>query len=331
MKANKSVKIVAMGKYLPKKVLSADIEKKHGIPLGWSERYSGVNSRHHVTFESGGYMGARAIEKALEKASISLKDIDLIISASATFDYPLPNQASIIKQELNDGLTLDIGTIDIDTTCLSFVSGFDLASKLLDGKQYKNIVLVSSEISSKGLDESNWETLTLFGDAAVAAVLQFDETCDAEFIKGGIKTYSIGATYTMIEGGGNVCPVKEFSYDSKLHTFQMSGKKLLKLAKQKIPLFMDWFFEDLPYSLTDIEVIIPHQASKMGLLVFTQLYPFKPDQIRGNLSTNGNCIAASIPMVLHDEIEAKRIQRGQLVLLTGTSAGFSIGGVLIKY
>ena len=31
------------------------------------------------------------------------------------------------------------------------------------------------------------------------------------------------------------------------------------------------------------------------------------------------------------EIEAKRIQRGQLVLLTGTSAGFSIGGVLIKY
>ena len=331
MKANKSVKIVAMGKYLPKKVLSADIEKKHGIPLGWSERYSGVNSRHHVTFESGGYMGARAIEKALEKASISLKDIDLIISASATFDYPLPNQASIIKQELNDGLALDIGTIDIDTTCLSFVSGFDLASKLLDGKQYKNIVLVSSEISSKGLDESNWETLTLFGDAAVAAVLQFDETCDAEFIKGGIKTYSIGATYTMIEGGGNVCPVKEFSYDSKLHTFQMSGKKLLKLAKQKIPLFMDWFFEDLPYSLTDIEVIIPHQASKMGLLVFTQLYPFKPDQIRGNLSTNGNCIAASIPMVLHDEIEAKRIQRGQLVLLTGTSAGFSIGGVLIKY
>ncbi len=331
MKANKSVKIVAMGKYLPKKVLSADIEKKHGIPLGWSERYSGVNSRHHVTFESGGYMGARAIEKALEKASISLKDIDLIISASATFDYPLPNQASIIKQELNDGLALDIGTIDIDTTCLSFVSGFDLASKLLDGKQYKNIVLVSSEISSKGLDESNWETLTLFGDAAVAAVLQFDETCDAEFIKGGIKTYSVGATYTMIEGGGNVCPVKEFSYDSKLHTFQMSGKKLLKLAKQKIPLFMDWFFEDLPYSLTDIEVIIPHQASKMGLLVFTQLYPFKPDQIRGNLSTNGNCIAASIPMVLHDEIEAKRIQRGQLVLLTGTSAGFSIGGVLIKY
>ena len=331
MKANKSVKIVAMGKYLPKKVLSADIEKKNGIPLGWSERYSGVNSRHHVTFESGGYMGARAIEKALEKASISLKDIDLIISASATFDYPLPNQASIIKQELNDGLALDIGTIDIDTTCLSFVSGFDLASKLLDGKQYKNIVLVSSEISSKGLDESNWETLTLFGDAAVAAVLQFDETCDAEFIKGGIKTYSVGATYTMIEGGGNVCPVKEFSYDSKLHTFQMSGKKLLKLAKQKIPLFMDWFFEDLPYSLTDIEVIIPHQASKMGLLVFTQLYPFKPDQIRGNLSTNGNCIAASIPMVLHDEIEAKRIQRGQLVLLTGTSAGFSIGGVLIKY
>src|SRR5688500_4560063 len=99
MSAHKPIRIVGFGKYLPKQVLSCDIEKKYGLPNGWSERYSGVKSRHHVTFESNGYMGARAIENALENANVSLSEIDLIISAAATFDYPLPNRSSIIKSE----------------------------------------------------------------------------------------------------------------------------------------------------------------------------------------------------------------------------------------
>ena len=95
-------------------------------------------------------MGARAIESALENSRFrSYQILTLIISAGATFDYPLPNQSSIIKSELEEGLKYDIPTIDIDTTCLSFVTSFDIASKMMDNYQYKNIIIVSSEISFK--------------------------------------------------------------------------------------------------------------------------------------------------------------------------------------
>jgi len=320
-----------MGKYLPKKIDSSELEQKYGVPLGWSIKNSGVQYRHQVTTESAALMGARAIENALEKGDLLLTDLDLIISASATFDYPIPSQSSVIKNELKDSGKQDIGTVDINSTCLSFVSAFEMASNMLDGKQYKKIAIVSSEISSKGLDTENWETLTLFGDAAVAAIVEYDSKGESYLIKSGTRTYSQGVFDTMIKGGGNQYHVSEYSYSSKLHTFQMNGFKLLKLAKKRIPDFMNWFFKGMDFSLTDVDVIIPHQASKMGLSIFNTLYKFKENQLKSNLDNYGNCIAASIPLVLHDEIENGNIKRGDTCMLTGTSAGFSIGGVLIKY
>lgn len=331
MRIEKPVRIVSTGKYLPEAIPSSIIEKKFGIPEGWSEKNSGVKSRHHVTFETGGYMGARAIEKALEKASMVLSDIDLIIAASATFDYPLPSKASVIKSELKNALNINTAILDVDTTCLSFVNAFEVASKFLDGKNYRNIIIVSSEISSKGLNPDNWETLTLFGDGAAAVILSYDEKAESGFIKGGQRTYSEGVEYTMIQGGGNKYFIKDFPYDAKLHSFKMEGIKLLRLAKAKIPDFMKWFFSELSISITDIDMIIPHQASRTGLQIFRNLFDFKENQLSGNLISHGNCIAASIPMVLHDEIESGSLKRGDLCFMTGTSAGFSIGGVLIRY
>lgn len=331
MITGKPIKILAMGTYLPKQLSSAEIESRHGIPSGWSMKYSGVSTRHHVTHESNGFMGARAAERALEKTNMSLNDIDMLISASGTYDYPLPNQASIIKNELSGGEKTDFPAIDIDSTCLSFVAAMDFASKILDGKSMKTILIISSEVASKGLNHDNWETTTLFGDGAAAAIVTYDDNSDSLFIKGAQKTYSEGVYHTLIEGGGNVKFFKEHPYDQEMHSFKMDGKKLLRLAKKKIPLFITDFFKDLPTKLEDIDAIIPHQGSKMGIHIFEKMYTLKEAQVKKTLSKYGNCIAASIPLTLSDSIDSGSIKRGDLCFLSGTSAGFSIGGVLIKY
>lgn len=331
MKHPKPVRIAGFGKYLPSEMTSRELEHKFTLPYGWSEKYSGVATRHQVSFETNGYMGARAIEAALANAKIKLADIDMIISASATFDYPLPNSASVIKSELTDGLQSDIPAIDIDSTCLSFVSAFEYASILLDGHQYKRIAIVSSEISSIASNPCNWETLTLFGDAAAAIILQYDPDSSSQFLKGGQKTYTEGVYDTIIKGGGNKYYFKDYSFNPDLHSFAMNGLNLLRLAQKKVPEFMNWFFSDLPVSMDDIDVIIPHQTSKTGINLFKKLYPLKVNQMKESLCHYGNCIAASIPLTLCDSIENNEIKRGDLCLLCGTSAGFSIGAVLIKY
>jgi 3-oxoacyl-[acyl-carrier-protein] synthase-3 len=54
---------------------------------------------------------------------------------------------------------------------------------------------------------------------------------------------------------------------------------------------------------------------------------FRPAQVICNLPQRGNCIAASIPLALAEAVESGRIQRGQRVLLAGTGAGVTLGGL----
>lgn len=331
MSQTKPIRIVGMGKYLPKAVLSEEIERKHGLPVGWSKKYSGVENRHIVTTENNGIMGARAAEEALKDASMSLKDIDLLLCGSGTYDYPIPNQASVIKAEMKNGNQFDAPAIDIDSTCLSFVAALDFAAKILDGKSYKNILIVSSEVSSIGINPANWETLTLFGDGAAAVIISYDENSASQFIKGGQRTYSEGVYHTIIEAGGIRKHFKNNPYDVDSHTFKMNGRQLLKLARKKVPEFMDWFFDDIPYTIESTDAIIPHQASKLGMSVFTGQYTLRPGQVKETLAKYGNCISASIPLTFIDAVEKGDIKRGDICMLSGTSAGFSIGGVLIKY
>lgn len=331
MITNRPLKIVAMGTYLPQAIDSQEIEKKNGIPVGWSKKYSGVESRHHVTFETNGYMGAQAADQALEKAGLRLDDIDLLLAAGGTFDYPLPNQASIIKKEMKDGDISDIAAIDLDATCLSFVAALDFASRMLDPHSMKRILIVSAETASKGLNPSNWETTTLFGDGAAAAIVEYDPSGESHVIRSLQKTYSKGVYEAIIEGGGNKHFFRDTPYDAELHSFRMNGKSLLRLAKQEIPKFMDAFYNEVPFGIEQTDLIIPHQASKMGMHIFTSMYSFAPKQVKSTLNRHGNCIAASIPLTLAEAIENTELKRGQNCLLSGTSAGFSIGGILIRY
>lgn len=146
-----------------------------------------------------------------------------------------------------------------------------------------------------------------------------------------MKTYPEGFDYSIIKGGGNRYHYKENPYDSVLHSFNMQGKKLLRLAKHKIPQYFDEFFSDIDIQLNDIDVIIPHQASKAGIAIFENFYPDLKGLVYSNLKTHGNCISASLPMCLHDVIEKGLLKKGQNCLISGTAAGFAIGSVLIKY
>ncbi|OJJ19347.1 hypothetical protein BKI52_21280 [marine bacterium AO1-C] len=331
MRKTKPIRIVAMGKYLPQAVSSAALEEKYELPKGWAMKYSGVENRHIITTEYNGLMGAKAAQQALEKAQLTLADIDMVISGNGTYDYPIPNQASIIKALLDEKNQYPVPAIDIDSTCLSFVTALDMAAHLLNGENYKNILIVSTEIASKGINPANWETLTLFGDGAAAAIVSYDESADSCYFKGQQFTYSEGTHLTIIEGGGNKNFFKDHPYDPELHSFKMQGKQLLRLTKQKLPEFIEKFFEDTSYTLNTIDAIVPHQASKLGLSLFTKRYQLKPGTVKETLRKYGNCIAASIPLTLLDAIEAGSIQRGDICFLAGTSAGFSMGGVLIRY
>jgi 3-oxoacyl-[acyl-carrier-protein] synthase-3 len=275
-------------------------------------------------------MGSKAAQAALDYSKTDIKEIDLLISAGASFDHIIPNQASVIKSQIKNADKYNFPALDINTTCLSFLNAFQYAASVMN-EQIKKVLIVSSEVSSKHLNDDNWETITLFGDAAAAVILEYDNNKKSYFIKSQHRTYSEGAYLTKIEGGGIKKPFKSFPYDKELHSFQMKGKNLLKLANIELPRFIDEFFENTEHDIQNVDKIIPHQASKLGLLLFKKMYSLSDEVVLETLFKYGNCIAASIPLTLIDAIEHQKIKRGDICLLCGTSAGFAIGSLLIKY
>jgi len=334
MKVTRPFKIIGLGKFLPKnRVTNDQLETKLKLPKGWVYKHTGVKTRYHVQEETVSTMGAAALQKALDDAGIKLGDLDMLIGASATFDYILPNRSSSIANQFEESKDCKFPCIDINSTCLSFISALDIASYKLQDSEINTIAIVTSEVASKGLNSNNPETFSLFGDAAVALIISSDSNGETGLIRHTINTYTECNQDTIIKGGGVKYYPKEYAYNEELYSFQMNGKRLLRFTKSVLPQFLDNFLSPINCELQEVDFIIPHQASKLGLRLFaehTDKYE-KQNVVQGQLKKYGNCIAASIPLAFIESVENGSIKPGDNCFMCGTAAGVSIGGILIKY
>lgn len=331
MNINRKFCIKGVGKYLPKtEVNNSELETQLNLPAGWIYSNIGVKTRHKALDETNSEMGAFALKNALENASISIHDIDCLIGASATFDYLLPNGGALIKNEFHEANELDFPCVDIDTTCTSFVTALDYATLLIATGNYKNIAIVSSEKSLLGLNPDNPETYSLFGDAAAAVIISPSQS-ESKHFRFQQKTFSKEAKSTLIEGGGNNKHPKFFPYNPELYSFKMDGKRLLKLANEELPKFIENFFSQSPIKLEELDWIVPHQASKLGIRMLKKINNNNSANIIDQLENHGNCIAASIPLTLVNGILENKIKEGDSCFLIGTAAGMTISGLIFNY
>ena len=325
------MKILGSGYYIPKrKVMSEEIDNLINVPNGTVLKKTKVKERYYADYdntETASKMGKAAAETAIKNAGIKKEDIDLIIGANATKEILLPCSASLIHREL--GLeNMKTACFDVDSTCLSFFTALDVADSLLKTKKYKNILVVSSEIASIGLNYEEIESAGIFGDGAAAFLV----TSDDREIKSKFQTFSEGLNYTEIRGGGTKYLTKNYNEKNKKdYLFHMDGEKSFKLIKQKIGDFFSEFLSENNISLAEIDKVVAHQASASGLRLIGKHLNINENKIINIVSDYGNMIAASIPFSFAYGIEKNLIKKNDKILIVGTSAGISIGMMALEY
>lgn len=325
------VKILSTGKYLPKNQVTAkDMELRLGLAEGWVEKKSGVLIRHFVADETASLMGAFAAQDALDAAGLSITDIGCLIGTSSVPEQAIPCTASLIQKHLDAG-DLGIPAFDINSTCLSFITGLDLVSYLIAAGRYNRVLLVATEVTT-GLNWEDKETCTLFGDGAAAAIIaKSDEKEGSQILCSRLETYSKGADLSECRGGGNKHHPGEYADNPENFLFQMDGKAIYRLAAKILPDFVQRLLQPSGLSLSDIQMVIPHQASTMALRLMRQQLEIPTEKWMEIIYNHGNTIAASVPMALHEAIVQGKIHRSDRVMLLGTSAGFSVGGIVLEY
>lgn len=328
----KACEIIGTGSYLPERIIdSAEAAARLGVDREWIVEHSGVERRHFVSaHETQSFMGAKALCSALGKSNLALEDIDLIICASGSRQQSIPCTAALIQFELGPE-AYGIPCFDVDTTCLSFMVAMDVASAFIATKTHQRIAIISTEIGSRGLNWNHRESASLIGDGAAAVIVGPAKHAEQGIVASKLKTYSEGHELACIRSGGTkLIPLLDTT-DPADFQFHMDGKGLFKLAAQKMEGFYDQLMTEAHTTIAQIHCVIPHQASKLAVNLIAKKLEISPEKLALTLPFYGCVIAASIPLTLHHAIEHGRIKRGDQLLLLGTSAGMSLGGMVINY
>lgn len=329
----RKMKIVGSGIYLPRqKVSSEQLAEELGVTEEAIINKSGVKFRYYANKEeAASWMGAEAAKAALQDAGIALDGINLILCASGSMEMPIPCTAALIHKHLGLKDT-SIPAFDINATCLSFVASLDVISYLIDAGRYKNVLIISTEIASVGLNKKNLEVASLFGDGAAAFVVSHSGDSTSSIICSDMTTFSEGSHLCKIPGGGSGYPPQYWSPETaEQFQFHMSGKEIFKLASKQLPEFVNNLLKICKLKLEQIDVLIPHQASKASIRILGKKLGFCSKKVIDIIENYGNMIAASIPLALHFAIKGGQIKRGDRIMLLGTSAGLSIGGIVLTY
>lgn len=327
-----AIKIAGLGKYLPEKIVtSAELEEQLDIPSGWVAQTTGVVSRRYASGETVSQMATSAAQSALCMAGMQPSDLDAIIGASASVQQAIPCTAAFVQRELGapDGKS---ACFDINATCLGFVFALQTAVHLIAAGVYKNVLIFSSELATFSRNPKQWESAVLFGDGAAAAIVTAAQPGEASALwHSRFVTYSSGAELTQLVGGGTLHHPNDPATTPEMNMFDMDGPGVFKKAARLVPPFLDEFAKTSGIKNGDYDQVIPHQASGHGLKLLTARFGFHPERVFNHIHERGNCIAASIPLALTEAVEAGRVKRGDKVLLLGTGAGLSVGGLAFTF
>ena len=325
--------LLGSGHALPQQRLSsAELDLRLGLATGTVERIGGVRSRAFANAdETAASLATKAAQRALEAAGLTAAQLDCVVAASGTMDQGMPCNAALIHRELGLGAS-GIPAFDINASCLGFIAALDQLSWPLAAGRYQRVLLVCADIASCGLDWKQLESAAIFGDGAAAVVLGTDGSGQGvRILASKLRTYSEGATFCQIPAGGSRHhPSRVADGFLPLTHFAMQGKAVYRLASTHLPSFLDELLSEARLDREQIDWVVPHQASRLAMDHLSRRLGFAADRVIDIFAEHGNQVAASLPSALDIARRDGRIQPGQRLLLLGTGAGLSLGGMLLE-
>lgn len=272
-------------------------------------------------------MLAHAAQRALARAGTEPEEIDCIIAAVAAGIQPIPCTAALVMERIAPESAA--AALDVNTTCTSFITATDIASRYLHEGQYRRVLIVSGDVGSRFLNPEQPESYTLFSDAAAAVVLTATEK-ERGVIASAQRTWPQHAHDTEVRGGLSLRPPQDYpGADPADYLFDMNGRRALAGMLTVLPGFFEEFFEVTGMRREEFDLVIPHQASPALSLAMGRM-GFPVGSYVDNVAQYGNMVSASVPYTWAQELEAGRAAPGSKVLLCGTAAGLTVNALAFQ-
>jgi 3-oxoacyl-[acyl-carrier-protein] synthase III len=324
-----AAKITGVAGYVPPRTMTNDdLAKIVETNDEWIRTRTGIRERHVV--DKGiatSHMATEAAKCLLQLTKTNGEDIDLIVVASVTPDMFFPATACLVQDRIGANKAWGF---DLSAACSGFAYALTVGAQFVGAGTHKKALVIGSDTMTSILNYEDRATCVLFGDGAGAAlvepangnegILDFEHDVDGS-----------GGQYLYMPGGGSLNPSNAETIRKKMHYVHQEGSQVFKYAVRRMADLAAHLVERNGLKSDDIALVVPHQANLRIIKAMQERLGLEDSKVMVNIDRYGNTTAATIPLGLRDAVAQGRIKKGDLVLVLTVGAGYTTGGILLRW
>lgn len=320
--------IAGTGSYAPARVLTnADLEQMVATSDEWIRERTGIRERRIAAAgEACSDLAVQAGRRALTAAGLAATDLDMILVATCTGDYPLPATACLVQHQL--GAT-KAAACDLSAACCGFIYALSVADAYVKNGM-RHVLVIGSEVMSAITDWTDRNTCVLFGDGAGAVIVSASDG-ERGILSTHLRSDGSLCELIMVPGGGSRTPPSEKVIAERLQYIKMKGNETFKVAVRTLEEIARATLSANGLRVEDLDLYVPHQANVRILKAVIERLGLPIEKVLLNLDRYGNTSAASIPIALDEAVRERRIKDGSLVMLGAFGAGLTWASAVIRW
>lgn len=321
--------ITAVERYLPEKILSNhDLEEFVDTSDKWIRERTGIRERRILEGKPTSYMATQVARRILATRKLDPEDIDLIIVATATPDMLFPSTACLVQHQIR---ATRAWAYDLSAACTGFIYALVAGAQFIHTGAHDRVLVIGADKMSAFTDFTDRATCVLFGDGAGGVLLEQSEAPDVGLVDFELHADGSGADCLSVPAGGSLRPASRETVEQRLHYVQQDGRSVFKFAVARMAEVSVSLLVRNGLTAADLKLFVPHQANRRIIEAAAQRMNLPAEKVMMNIDRYANTTAGTIPIALAEACEQKRLQPGDLVLLTGVGGGYTWGSVLLRW
>ncbi|MEM0459980.1 MAG: ketoacyl-ACP synthase III [Thermofilaceae archaeon] len=320
---------ISLGRTL---VTNEEYEKYFGLKLpdAWRsalENRIGIRHRYVASPDQApSDLAAEAAKMALQKAGLTIDDIDLVIVATDTPDFQTPPTVSSVHYKL--GAKLKTGGFDINAACADNTIALILASQSIMLNEDVNYALVVSPYTMVRFTDPQDVTASIFSDGAGAVILGPSD--EPGFITGKIIADGSYYDYWGIYIGG-ARPVSEEVVREKWHKLRYLKRYPPDINLRHWPGLVQETLKKAGLTADDISYYFVTQVNREMVRELMRILGQPVEKAPTIMDKYGYTGSACVFMALHDTIEQGKLRKGDYLQFVTSGVGFVMASAIFRW
>ncbi len=312
--------------YLPDNIVTNDdLAKFVDTSDEWILSRTGISERRLLKDGASSDMAAAATSQLLDKMGIDPLEIELVVLATVTPDYPFPSTANVVCDKV--GMKNAWG-FDLNSACSGFIYALSTGAQFIETGKYKKVLVIGVDKMSSIIDYQDRTTCVIFGDGAGVVLLEPNEEGLGvqDFI---LRSDGSGRQYLIQPAGGSANPPTHQTVEDRMHYVKQEGKQVFKFAVTNMAEVSAEIMEKNNLTSDDVDWLVPHQANLRIIDATADRMGLTKEKVMINIQKYGNTTAGTLPLCLWDY--EKQLKKGDNLILSAFGGGFTWGAVYLKW